>query len=379
MAKLSLERMRNEIASYLEKAGAECLIGTAPENVFYSSRAYIHTMFTIRLRYGMVLFPKIDPPVFIVHKHEERLSKSQSWIDDIRIYSDLEFQDSPGIKILAEAMHDRNITKGKVLIDKGYISAKYFAQLQSLFPNIVFQDGSYVFERLRMIKGDDEIELLQKGAIATEKAIMTAYALAKPNDIEKTVSDNMISNILRAGADLLGSMTWACGREMTLMNHTKAGSKQILPGDIIRVDTGGFFKGYRADLARMAVVGKPSPKQDKVYKDLIDIHRELREQLRVSSRCCDIFAYGKSLYNKAGYSTSILLFGHSIGAECHEFPMLCEWEEEPLQPGMVICVEPLVAVEDVGGFHIEDLMLVTDNGPKLLSTATSIDEMYVIE
>ena len=42
-------------------------------------------------------------------------------------------------------------------------------------------------------------------------------------------------------------------------------------------------------------------------------------------------------------------------------------------------VDGIAAVEDVGGFHIEDLMMVTEKGPKLLSTATSIDEMYVIE
>lgn len=378
MAKLSLEKMRNDIASYLEKAGAEALIGTSPENVFYSTRAYIHTMHTIRLRYGIVLFPKVDPPVFIVHKHEEGLSRAQSWIEDIRIYSGLEMEYSP-VNDLAGAMRDRNITKGKVLIDKSYICTWYFEELQSLFPNITFEDGSYVFQRLRMIKCDEEIELLQKGALATEKAILTAYAEAKPYDVEKNVSDNMISNLMHGGADLLGGMTWACGREMTLMNHTKAGSKQVLPGDIIRVDIGGFFKGYRSDLVRMAVVGQPSPQQEKIYKDLIDVHRKLRERLTVGTRCCDVFAYGQSLFKQAGYEAPLSLVGHSVGTECHEFPMLSKGEEEQIQPNMVFYVEPMVKVEDVGGFHIEDLMLVTDNGPKLLSTATSIDEMYVIE
>ena len=379
MAKLSLERMRNEIASYLETTGAEALIGTSPENVYYSSRSYIHTMFSIRLRYGIVLFPKIDAPVFIVQRIEERLAKSQSWIEDIRAYSGIEFEDAPGIKLLAEAMHDRNITKGNVLIDKSYICANYLDELQGLFPNIVFKDGSYIFQRLRMIKADEEIELLQKGALATEKAILQAYASAKPYDVEKEVSDTMISNLLRNGADLLAGMTWAAGREMTLMAHTKAGSKRILPGDTIRVDVGGFFKGYRSDVVRMAVVGKPSPKQNKVYMDLIDIHRKLRERLTVGTRCCDIFALGESLYEKAGYTLKSSLLGHSIGTECHEFPILSKSEKEPLQAGMVMCVEPAIRVEDIGGFHIEDLMLVTDNGPKLLSTATSIDEMYVIE
>ena len=41
-----------------------------------------------------------------------------------------------------------------------------------------------------------------------------------------------------------------------------AGTKKIIPGDIIRVDVGGWFKGYRSDLVRMAVVGKPSPRQE---------------------------------------------------------------------------------------------------------------------
>ena len=376
MAKLNLEKMHNEMKSYLDKTGAEALIGTSPENVYYSSRANIHTMHTIRPRYGIVLFPKNDSPAFVVCRVEERLAKTQSWIKDIRLYQ--EFDASP-FEVLAEAMNDRKINSGKVLIDKSYICLHYFEELQNLFPNIVFEDGSYIFERLRMIKADEEIDLLQKGAIATEKAILSAYALAKPNDIEKYVSDAIISNLLHAGADLLASMTWACGREMTLMNHTKAGSKPILPGDIIRVDVGGWFKGYRSDLVRMAVVGKPSPKQDKVYKDLIDVQRKLIERLTVGTRCCDIYNYGISLWEKAGYDFKPHLFGHGVGTECHEFPILSSWEEEPLQPGMVIYVEPFLPVEDVGGYHIEDLILVTEKGPKLLSTATSTDEMYVIQ
>jgi Xaa-Pro dipeptidase len=379
MPKLSLEKMRKDIASYLEKAGADALIGTAPENVYYSSRAYIHTMQSIRLRYGIVLFPKTEPPVFIVQKHEERLARAQSWIEDVRVYPGIEFAGAPGIKLLAEAMHDRRITKGKVLIDKSYICTYYFEELARLFPNIVFQDGSYVFNRLRMVKADDEIELLQKGALATEKAILQTYESAKPQDVEKDISDTMISNLLHNGADLLAGMTWAAGREMTLMNHTKAGSKKIVPGDIIRVDIGGWFKGYRSDLVRMAVVGKPSPKQDKVYKDLVDIHRKVREKLTPGKRCCDIFAYGKSLFEKANYQVSLSLLGHSVGTECHEWPMITKEEEEPLQAGMVFCIEPFLAVEEVGGFHIEDLMLVTENKPKLLSTATSIDEMSIIQ
>ena len=71
--------------------------------------------------------------------------------------------------------------------------------------------------------------------------------------------------------------------------------------------------------------------------------------------------------------------GHGIGLGLHEHPMLNPAADEVLAPGMVLCIEPAHYDEDVAGYHIEDLVVVTEDGAEVLTDYESVREPLVIE
>jgi Xaa-Pro aminopeptidase len=85
-----------------------------------------------------------------------------------------------------------------------------------------------------------------------------------------------------------------------------------------------------------------------------DVHRRVRESIDASE-----FA-GRFIHGT----------GHSIGLDVHDGPGLSEASEITLAPGMIMTVEPGVYVPGVGGVRIEDTVLVTTNGPEILTGAT---------
>jgi len=70
---------------------------------------------------------------------------------------------------------------------------------------------------------------------------------------------------------------------------------------------------------------------------------------------------------------------HSLGVGQHEFPVMTPFAQEHYEPGMVFMLEPMGIDPKVGGFSIEDMILITEGGPKLLSDAVGTEEMIVID
>jgi Xaa-Pro aminopeptidase len=84
-------------------------------------------------------------------------------------------------------------------------------------------------------------------------------------------------------------------------------------------------------------------------------------------------------YEKRGMHCTMPFIGHSLGVGQHEFPVMTPFAQEHYEPGMVFMLEPMGIDPKVGGFSIEDMILITEGGPKLLSDAVGTEEMIVID
>ena len=112
---------------------------------------------------------------------------------------------------------------------------------------------------------------------------------------------------------------------------------------------------------------------------MYEIHQETLEAVRPGARACDVYHACGQAFQKHGLTLRTPHAGHGFGVGGgHEEPMLQPLNEEVLEPGMVIAVEPVHKDVELGGYHLEDLLLVTENGSELLSNATDTVEPSII-
>ena len=344
----------------LKKRDLDAVLAISFENVYWLSQSLIHTQKSIPDRLAIVLSIRGEDPVFLVCSIEESLVRSDSWIKDIRCYE--EFEQSP-IQALAEIMHKKGLSKGKIGLEKHYLCASYYEELKSILPKAEWINISKDFEKLRMIKTEREIEILQKAALNTEKAMIDTFLESKPGDAEKDVLNRIILKTLNAGG-MEANGSFGSGPKSAVA-HPIADNTPLEKGGIVSVDFGASFQGYYSDLGRTAVVEKSSDRQNKIYHDLYDVQRRCIDMIRPGVKVSDIFKAAYNGLNEAGLELSLSHVGHGIGLIMHEEPMLSPFNDLTLQENMVINIEPFYVTDE--GYHSEDTMLVTTEGAKIFS------------
>jgi Xaa-Pro aminopeptidase len=239
---------------------------------------------------------------------------------------------------------------------------------------------SFARARLRRAKTDAvEVERLQTAARALERVISHAYTTARPGCTEKWLADTMATALLAEGADEVKAIVLSSGPRSVQSHAMPDGTTPIPSGATIRVDFVGIFGGYLADLARMACIGEPNATQRRYYDGLRAIEWAMIDACRPSTTAADVYAVGKAAYARVlGIETGKPHFGHSLGIGLHEEPLIHPANQTVLEPGMVLCIEPTHADAALGGFHIEDTIVVTNGAPRLLSDAIPTERMVVI-
>lgn len=367
--------MNRLIRTELEERHLDAIIVASPENVLYLTGADIHTQRTIPDRLAIVVWPLSADPVFIVCNLEEAQAREESRIRDVRAY--FEFKETP-VSALVGVLRELGLAKRRLGIETHFLTAVHCEELRSQLPDAGLVGCDNVLERVRMIKTPEEIGILQRAALATDRAIRKTFESAKAGQTEAAIATSLQVNLLLEGADVPKFVVLAAGRNSCL-THPIPGSYQVSEGDLVRTDFGGYFRGYLSDLARTAVFRKPSPKQRDIYAWLWDTHNKLIERMRPGVRASDIYNHCRQLYEKAGMPFNRPHIGHSLGLSVHEYPMLNPYIGQELLPNMVMAIEPNHLLPGVEKYHVEDLILISEDGPKVLSRASDWSQLPVID
>jgi len=149
-------------------------------------------------------------------------------------------------------------------------------------------------------------------------------------------------------------------------------------GDVVVVDIGAEWGGYSADVTRTyPVSGKFSPRQREIYQIVLDAQKAAMAKIRPGVTFRDIHQASSSYIRSKGYEKYFIHgTSHHIGLEVHDAGST----ERPLEPNMVITVEPGIYIgEEQLGIRIEDDVVVTPSGYRMLSTfPKEIDEIEAL-
>ncbi|MFH2033245.1 MAG: M24 family metallopeptidase [Candidatus Margulisiibacteriota bacterium] len=159
----------------------------------------------------------------------------------------------------------------------------------------------------------------------------------------------------------------AAGRRTKLV-HGFATDRRIRRGDMIMFDFGALYNGWRSDVTRTYVIGKPDKKQKAIWSLLLAAQRAAIKKVRQGQRCDAIDTAARSMIRKAGYGKNFRhSLGHGIGKRVHQAPKIGPRNRNRLKAGQVITIEPGIYIDGWGGMRVEDMVLVTKLGCKVLT------------
>jgi Xaa-Pro aminopeptidase len=231
---------------------------------------------------------------------------------------------------------------------------------------------------MRQIKSSGEIAFLKEAIGLTLDSHLEAMKIMRPGLYEYQVAAKMVEVHAWGGSEAEGyAPIVGAGPNSTALHYDKL-SRKIENGDIVVLDVGAQYAGYSADITRtIPANGKFSPRQREIYEIVLGAQNAALAALRPGMDFCSrgdknvhkiaynyINSHGKDLQGKALGAYFIHGLGHHIGLNVHDAGDHCI----PFQPGMVITIEPGIYIpEENLGVRIEDDVLITETGAKLLS------------
>ena len=353
----------DRLKRYMEEEGLDVTVVISPENTLYFAETYIMTQTDIRDRLAIVVLPLSGEPAMIACGIEQGTVEAETWIKDKRYY--IEFQESP-IQFLTDVLNEKGLIKKKVGIELDYLMAHYYKELVERMPGADFVSCTRLFDKVKMIKEDKEIAILSEAANITRESLEKALTEVHPGCTERLFSSKVKINMLKGGADKISFFVMGSGAK-SIQVHALPDDTVMEDGEVMRLDFGGLFKGnYQSDFARTVMIGKPNPKYLDIYNRLTEVYQHVISCMKIGVTAAELYDICSRKFKEYNLPFSSPHIGHSLGIGLHEFPMLSPKEDFALEENMVFNIEPIVVAEG-RMFHMEDLIQITPEGPKILS------------
>ncbi|KWX85925.1 Xaa-Pro dipeptidase [Paenibacillus riograndensis] len=227
---------------------------------------------------------------------------------------------------------------------------------------------SKAVENLRAFKDEGELAVMQRAADLADATFSHILNVIKPGMTERDVDLEMEFYMRTHGATSSSFDTSVASGERSAMPHGVASSKVIQNHEFVTFDFGALLDGYCSDVTRTIALGSPDPKLKEIYDIVLEaqLHTLANIKPGMTGRECDALA--RDIITRYGYGEH---FGHStghgLGMEVHENPRLSKLADEIMEPGMVVTVEPGIYLPGLGGVRIEDDIVITESGMKLLT------------
>ena len=206
----------------------------------------------------------------------------------------------------------------------------------------------------------------QLKAIAIAKNIVAKLSI-HPGETEAEVAAWIGQELKKKGAKPAFKTIVASGKRAALP-HGYATNKEIKNGELVVVDFGALYQGQRSDLTRTYIVGKPKARQKKIMAIVREAQTRAIKAVKAGVACRDIDQAARDyIKHKLFGHCFIHTTGHGIGRKTHQAPKISMHNRRLLQAGTVITIEPGIYIKGWGGVRIEDMVLVTTKGCRLLT------------
>jgi Xaa-Pro dipeptidase len=375
-----VERVRTRIGALKEVMGRHGVVGVvcvAPAN-----QAYLTGFRALLYSRPLVLVVRVDRSFLIVPGLEEGHARDEAIVDEVHAYyehpsgnsqtlSHLDLLDDllsaePGGRVGVEfASCPTGLTRH--LSDAGYVPV-------DLGPTIT---------AMRAVKDDFEMKAIADSAKLVATGVNGSIRACRAGATEIEVDGAGTTAVLEALADRADVATidqlvmTPSGTERSVLPHAFSTTRPLEHGDVLIHTRQVGLNGYRAELERTVFIGAPGAEQRRLFDVMRAAQDAARSTVRAGASCSSVDRAAREIFEREGLdSYAIHRSGHGIGLSPHEPPYLRFDNDELLEEGMVITIEPGIYLPGVGGFRHSDTVAVTSTGSELLTSfATDVETL----
>jgi Xaa-Pro aminopeptidase len=325
---------------------------------------------------GFLIIPKKGNSIFLASKME--YERAKQCLSDAKKVKVLKFEKpvSEQIGKLIKKYHPKTIGMNNGIISVNEFTAikKGISKSLKVKKKIVrFVDISRMLLDKRSVKDEIEIGMIKKACKISDDIFRKTFANLKSLKTEEDIRQFMTKETQKLSLKTSFEPLVASGKNSSLPHYL--GEKVKIKKGFLFVDFGVEYKGYKSDTTRVMYKGKPTKTELMKYAHLLDVQTKLVDMIRPGVECSLLYNTANLLLGKdAKYFTHNL--GHGVGIEIHESPNLYSESKTVLEPGMIVTIEPGIYFPGNFGIRIEDTVLVTKKGNRIL-TKTGKDLLLI--
>jgi Xaa-Pro aminopeptidase len=346
-------RRLGDLRSAMENAGVDALIVASEPDIFYLTDFVGHDSLLLVTGEGGIIIS--DP------RYDEFLDP---------------WREVPGLSIhmgvrhrLEQSVADLCAEAGlkKLGIQAEHVTVAARHRLVGALRGLTLADTVGLVGELRKKKDAVEIARIEKAAAIQQAALTAALDKLQAGMTELEFCAELYYQMqIRGSFKPSFDAIIGAGPNSSVI-HYMTGQGEIQPGCLL-VDWGATYHGYCADLTRTFGIGEMPAKIVEIYAIVLDAQMAAIAACAPGRRCADIDAVARDVITNAGYGEYFGHgLGHGLGIEVHEDPYFNDLSDDILAPGNVMTVEPGIYLPGVGGVRIEDDVLITEDGHRVLS------------
>lgn len=341
----------NHLRQAMKEADLEAFLITSPYNLRYL------TNFTGTT--GLAVITQEKAFFITDFRYTEQAKKQASQYEILR-------NEGPIFEKLAELCAEEKIEV--LAFEEAFVSFYDYSILEELLEETSLVPISGMIEELREIKDEVEITTIQKACAIADLGFEYILKQVRPGMTEIELANQLDFFMRSQGATSVSFETIVASGVRSAMPHGVASEKQIAQGDLITLDFGCYYNGYVSDMTRTFALGDPGEKLKEIYNIVLEAQLKVTEAAKPGISGIELDAVARDHIASYGYREA---FGHStghgIGLEIHEGPNVSFRSEKAFVPGNVITNEPGIYLPGIGGVRIEDDLLITETGNKVLT------------
>ena len=269
--------------------------------------------------------------------------------------------------------------------------ARFVADVVRQYPLHDYQRLARVMHRLRVVKSEAEIEVLQKACDLTAKGFRRLLKFVKPGVNEVEVEAELAQEFIRGGGGFAYTPIIASGLNACAL-HYIANCDECRAGDLLLLDVAASRANYNSDMTRtIPVNGKFTPRQKAVYNAVLRVFRQSCDNLKPGKLVKDWQKEAEALIEKELVDLKLLTtraikkqdadspafkkyfmhgLGHPIGLDVHDVGLTTE----PMQAGWAMTVEPAIYIREEGfAVRLENTIVIGEKGNRDLMAGIPIE------
>ncbi len=292
-------------------------------------------------------------------------------------------EDESPFALLGVGLKDRGLSSGTIGLDEN-MKFVFSDSIRAANPHLNLVSATPVTAGCRMIKDAHEIECMRLACRATLLVYRAVAQSLQPGMTTADVESLVARAYRRVGFEGEASLNVD---EFTALPHGSSQPQTLREGSILMLDDGCVVEGYTSDITRTFVLGKPTDKMKSVFDIVQRAQSAAIRAARPGVPTGDVDDAARKIIVDSGYGPGFTYFthrlGHGIGLDMHEWPYFVKnnmfgWDQSPhLAANMVLSDEPGIYIRGEFGIRLEDDLLITESGSKLLTPqCPSLDDPF---